>query len=42
MPCTAIVEDDVDAMLTVDELAVRLAALARGEAVEAARPTVTP
>ena len=42
MPCTAIAEDDVDAMLAVDELAVRLAALARGEAVEAARPTVTP
>jgi len=42
MPCAAIAEDDVDAMLTVDELSVRLAALARGEAVEAARPTVTP
>jgi two-component system chemotaxis response regulator CheB len=42
MPCTAIAEDDVDAMLTVDELASTLAALARGEAVEARRPTVLP
>ena len=42
MPCTAIAEDDVDAMLTIDELAVALAALARGEAVEARRPTVAP
>jgi two-component system, chemotaxis family, protein-glutamate methylesterase/glutaminase len=42
MPCTAIAEDDVDAMLTVDELVVALVALARGEAVEARRPTVAP
>ena len=38
MPCTAIAEDDVDAMLTVDELAAALAALSRGEAVEGRRP----
>ena len=42
MPCTAIAEDDVDAMLTVDELASALTALARGEAIEARRPTLTP
>jgi two-component system, chemotaxis family, protein-glutamate methylesterase/glutaminase len=42
MPCTAIAEDDVDAMLTVNELASTLTALARGEAVEARRPTVLP
>jgi two-component system chemotaxis response regulator CheB len=42
MPATAIAEDDVDAMLTVEELAVVLAALARGEAIEARTPTVTP
>jgi two-component system chemotaxis response regulator CheB len=42
MPCTAIAEDDVDAMLTVDELAAVLPALARGEAIDAPRPTVTP
>jgi two-component system chemotaxis response regulator CheB len=42
MPCTAIAEDDVDAMLTVDDLALALVALTRGEAVEAPRPTVTP
>jgi two-component system, chemotaxis family, protein-glutamate methylesterase/glutaminase len=42
MPCTAIAEDDVDAMLTVDELASVLTALAVGEAVEARRPTVLP
>jgi len=42
MPCTAIAEDDVDAMLTVDELASVLAAVARGEAVEARRPSLTP
>jgi two-component system, chemotaxis family, protein-glutamate methylesterase/glutaminase len=42
MPCTAIAEDDVDAMLTVDELASALTALAVGEAVEARRPTVLP
>jgi hypothetical protein len=29
-------------MLTVDELAIALAALARGKAIEARRPTVTP
>ena len=42
MPCTAIAEDDVDAMLTVDELAVALTALSRGEAIDAPRPTVLP
>lgn len=42
MPCTAIAEDDVDAMLTVDELANTLTALARGETIEARRPTVMP
>lgn len=42
MPSTAIAEDDVDAMLTVDELAVALAALARGDAIEARRATLTP
>ena len=42
MPCTAIAEDDVDAMLTVEELASTLTALARGETVEARRPTVLP
>ena len=42
MPCTAIREDDVDAMMTVDELAAVLPALARGEAIDAPRPTVTP
>ena len=42
MPCTAIAEDDVDAMLTVDDLAVVLPALGRGEAVDAPRPTLTP
>jgi two-component system chemotaxis response regulator CheB len=42
MPSTAIAEDDVDAMLTVEELAVVLSALARGEAIEARTPTVTP
>jgi two-component system chemotaxis response regulator CheB len=42
MPCTAIAEDDVDAMLTIDELAVALPALACGEAIEARRPIVTP
>ena len=42
MPCAAIAEDDVDAMLTVEELAVALPALARGEAIEATRPSVTP
>ena len=42
MPCTAIAEDDVDAMLTVVELASTLAALARGETIEARRPTVLP
>jgi two-component system chemotaxis response regulator CheB len=42
MPCTAIAEDDVDAMLTVDELASTLTALARGETVDARRPTVLP
>jgi len=42
MPCTAIAEDDVDAMLTVLDLAAVLAALARGETLEAPRPTVLP
>jgi two-component system chemotaxis response regulator CheB len=42
MPCTAIAEDDVDAMLTVDDLAAVLPALARGETVDAPRPTVSP
>jgi hypothetical protein len=42
MPCTAIREDDVDAMLTVDDLAQTLVALARGEAVERPRPVVMP
>lgn len=42
MPCTAIAEDDVDAMLTVDELAAALAALARGETVEGRRPIALP
>jgi hypothetical protein len=42
MPCTAIAEDDVDAMLTVDELAAALPALARGDAIDAPRPIVTP
>lgn len=42
MPCSAIAEDDVDAMLTVDELATALAALARGETVEGPRPIALP
>lgn len=42
MPCTAIAEDQVDAMLTIDELAGVLPALARGDAIEARRPIVTP
>ena len=42
MPCTAISEDDVDAMLIVEDLAQTLVALARGEAVERPRPVVTP
>lgn len=42
MPCNAIAEDDVDAMLTVDELAAALPALARGDAIDAPRPIVTP
>jgi len=42
MPCAAIAEDDVDAMLTVDELGTALAALARGETVEGPRPIVMP
>ncbi len=39
MPCTAIAEDDVDAMLTVEQLAAVLSALAHGETVDAPRPT---
>jgi two-component system, chemotaxis family, protein-glutamate methylesterase/glutaminase len=39
MPCTAIAEDDVDAMVTIEELSVMLSALAHGEAIEARRPT---
>src|SRR5262249_36287495 len=42
MPCAAIAEDDVDAMLTVDALAAVLPALARGDAIDAPRPIVTP
>jgi two-component system, chemotaxis family, protein-glutamate methylesterase/glutaminase len=41
MPATAIAEDDVDAMLTVDDLAIVLTALARGDAIEAPRPIAT-
>jgi two-component system chemotaxis response regulator CheB len=40
MPCRAIAEDDVDAMLTVTGLGRALAALARGEVVDALRPVV--
>src|SRR5437867_9317672 len=39
MPCTAIAEVDVDAMLTVEQLAAVLSALAHGETVDAPRPT---
>ena len=42
MPCTAIAEDDVDAMMTIDELAAALPALARGETIDASRPIATP
>jgi chemotaxis response regulator CheB len=42
MPCNAIAEDDVDAMLTIDEFAVVLPALARGDAIDAPRPIATP
>jgi two-component system, chemotaxis family, protein-glutamate methylesterase/glutaminase len=42
MPATAIAEDDVDAMLTIDDLAIVLTALARGDAIEAPRPIATP
>jgi two-component system chemotaxis response regulator CheB len=42
MPARALAEDDVDAALGIEDLAWALAALARGEPIDAPRPIVLP
>src|SRR2546428_13361251 len=41
MPATALAEDHVDAALAIEDLAVALTGLARGEAADVPRPVVS-